>query len=189
MQLEKPPTGFSRLRIRARGITEERAIEGRKTAYRRALTDLWKRRWQQESSKTGRSATTWLDDWTEQPLQLYNDLPKHEATALFLLRTEVLGLNDWLARIGVPGVTPMCPCGTGKHTIRHLLAFCPEQVQPRANLLLRTGTTELREILTNKKMVKATAQWLLKTNTLEQFRIAKEIAYEKIGDWAPFKYT
>ena len=120
---------------------------------------------------------------------MYDDLPKHEATALFLLRTEVLGLNDWLARIGVPGITPMCPCGTGKHTIRHLLAFCPEQVQPRANLLLRTGTTELREILTNKKMVKAAAQWLLETNTLEQFRIAKEIASEKTGDWAPFKYT
>ena len=120
---------------------------------------------------------------------MYNDLPKHEATALFLLRTEVLGLNDWLARIGVPGVTPMCSCGTGKQTIRHLLAFCPEQIQPRANLLLRTGTTELQEILTNKKMVKAAAQWLLETNTLEQFRIANEIACEKMGDWAPFKYT
>ena len=65
LQLEKPPTGFSRLRTRARGITEERAITGKTTAYRRALTDLWKRRWQQESIKTGRSATTWLDDWTE----------------------------------------------------------------------------------------------------------------------------
>ena len=170
-------------------LVEERAIAGKTAAYTKALADLWKGRWQQESIKTSRSATIWLDDWTEQPLRLYDNLPKHEATALFLLCTEVLGLKEWLARIGVPGVTPMCPCGTGRQTIRHLLAFCPEQIQPRANLLLRTGTTELQEILTNKKMVKAAAQWLLETNTLEQFRIAKEIACEKTGDWAPFKFT
>ena len=123
------------------------------------------------------------------PIRLYDDLPKHEATALFLLRTEVLGLNDWLARIEVPGTAPGCTCGLGRQTIRHLLAFCPEQTRPRPNLILRTGTTELREILTNKKMVKAAAQWLLDTNTLEQFRIAKEIEQERTGDWAPFKYT
>ena len=35
-------------------------------------------------------------------------------------------------------------------------------------------------------MVKAAAQWLIKTNTLEQFRITKEIADERTGDWAPF---
>ena len=40
LQLAKPPTGFSRLRTRARGLTEERTITGRTAAYRRALTDL-----------------------------------------------------------------------------------------------------------------------------------------------------
>ena len=40
MQLAKPPTGFSRLRTRAREITEERIITGRSIVYRRALTDL-----------------------------------------------------------------------------------------------------------------------------------------------------
>ena len=139
--------------------------------------------------KTGRSSATFSGGWETLPLSLYKDLPKYEVTAVFLLRTEVLGLNDWLARIGVPGISPKCPCGTGRQTLQHILAFCPSQTRPRANLLLKTGTTELREILKEKKKAKAAAQWLLETDLLEQFRVAKEIEKESTEDWAPFQLT
>ena len=39
-------------------------------------------------------------------LPLYEGLTKAESTAAFLLRTEVLGLNAWLASIYVPNTTP-----------------------------------------------------------------------------------
>ena len=155
----------------------------------RAILDIWKERWQAAAKKTNRTSATFSGGWETQPLSLYEGLPKHEATAVFLLRTEVLGLNDWLARIGVPGINPQCPCGTGRQTLQHILAFCPSQIQPRANLLLKTGTTELREILKAKKTAKAAAQWLLETNLLEQFRVAKDIEKESTGDWAPFQLT
>lgn len=158
-------------------------------AIEEAIMAIWKERWQQEAGKAGRVAVTWSGGWASQPLHLYDGLPKHEATAVFLLRTEVLGLNDWLARTGVPGITPRCPCGTGRQTLRHIMAFCPNYTRPRANLLLKTGTTELQEILKEKMMAKAAAKWLLETNLLEQFRVAKDIEKEDIGDWAPFQLT
>jgi len=44
------------------------------------------------------------NSWDMKMLLLYKKLPKHQATALFLLCTEVLGLNSWLASIGVPNI-------------------------------------------------------------------------------------
>ncbi|KAF1980920.1 hypothetical protein K402DRAFT_255211 [Aulographum hederae CBS 113979] len=49
-----------------------------------------------EATKSGQ-ATTWKTGWEQQPLALYEKLPKHMANALFLLRTEVLGTRDWLS--------------------------------------------------------------------------------------------
>ena len=41
----------------------------------------------------GRAAATWNTPWEMSPLTLYDNLPKHQTTALMLLRTEVIGLN------------------------------------------------------------------------------------------------
>ncbi|TQS37138.1 hypothetical protein Golomagni_02398 [Golovinomyces magnicellulatus] len=51
---------------------------------------------------------------------------KHEATAVMLLRSEVIGINAWLASIKVPGITPECTCGEHTQTVKHILCFCPE---------------------------------------------------------------
>lgn len=65
------------------------------------------------------SAATWRTPWTQDPRKLYAGLSKAESTALFLMRTEVIGLNAWLAAIQVPGVTPTCPpCGWQAQTVR-----------------------------------------------------------------------
>jgi hypothetical protein len=41
---------------------------------------------------------------------LYDSFTKAEATALFPVRTEVIGLRSWLASVGVPGILPQCNC-------------------------------------------------------------------------------
>src|SRR6266480_2176867 len=69
----------------------------------------WQRRWRLQARN--RKATTWKTPWTQSTLKLYSDIPKHQASALFLLRTEVLGLNGWLASINVPGIRANCGCG------------------------------------------------------------------------------
>ena len=100
-----------------------------------------------EAAKPHRSAVTWTEGWETQPLALYDEVPKHVATAILLLRTEVLGLRAWLARIGVPDVGPECSCGGPRQTLQHVLAFCPDQVTARVKLLERARTTRINQLL------------------------------------------
>src|SRR5436305_9086369 len=58
-------------------------------------------------------------------ISLYEGLSKAEATALFLMRTEVLGLNAWLASVQVPDILPRCHYGWNAQTVRHVLMQCP----------------------------------------------------------------
>src|ERR1700722_12345741 len=62
----------------------------------------WKKRWARAAD--GRAAATWNTPWEISPLTLYENLPKHQTTALMLLRTEVIGINAWLASIHVPDI-------------------------------------------------------------------------------------
>jgi len=96
----------------------------------------WKRRWRHNAA--GQQATTWKAEWTQAVHQLYDGLCKHEAKALFILRTEVLGLNDWLASIGVTDVDKRCGCGWPSQTVRHILLFCPIYTASRAHFFQRT---------------------------------------------------
>ena len=112
-------------------------------------------------------------------------MEKHKATGLMMLRTEVLGLNDWLHKIGVPGVRPECPCGARRQTLRHIIAFCPLQIQPRLELLERTGQTDPLKLINGRKTAKAAVYWLISTGTMEQFRVAVEVSKESQQKWRP----
>ena len=50
----------------------------------------------------------WTTLWKQDPCELYAHLTKAESTALFLMRTEIIGLDAWLAAIQVPNITPAC---------------------------------------------------------------------------------
>ena len=123
-------------------------------------------------------ATAWKTPWDKRPIKLYEDLPKHEATALFLLRTEVLGLNNWLASINVPDFTPACPCGWIRQTVRHILLFCPLYEQGRAEIVRKAASTDMTTILSKPGSGAAAARWLTRSGALPQFRTAVEIALD-----------
>jgi len=145
----------------------------------------WKKRWQREARD--REATTWRTPWEQSPLKLYSDLPKHQATALFLLRTEVIGLNAWLASIRVPNVTPQCECGWQAQTVRHVLLHCPKYRNERPGLLGQTGSEDLKEMLSRPKSARAAARWLVKQGVLRQFDTANQIEEEDTTDHNPFQ--
>ena len=105
----------------------------------------WRRRWTREAR--GKTAATWSTPWQREPLSLYEGLPKHQATALLLLRTEVIGLNAWLASVRVPGVLPRYECGWQEQTVWHVLLHCPNYAQSRPDLIRQTGSEDLRSIL------------------------------------------
>jgi hypothetical protein len=136
----------------------------------------WRNRWNDLKGKN--VATAWKTPWDKRPIKLYEDLPKHEATALFLLRTEVLGLNNWLASINVPDFTPACPCGWIRQTVRHILLFCPLYEQGRAEIVRKAASTDMTTILSKPGSGAAAARWLTRSGALPQFRTAVEIALD-----------
>ena len=145
----------------------------------------WQKRWLLKARK--RKATTWKTPWTQSPLKLYSDTPKHQASALFLLRTEVLGLNGWLASINVPGIDSNCGCGWPTQTVHHVLMFCPLHTARRAELVSRAGPEEMERMLSTPERAQATARWFVQQGILQQFNLAKEIEEEEAEDQTPFQ--
>ena len=145
----------------------------------------WRKRWMKAAE--GKQATTWRNPWETKTLSLYEGLPKHQATALFLLRTEVLGLNAWLASVGVPDILPRCACGWQAQTVRHVILQCPDFADSRTELILRTGTEDLQEMLSRPKNTKEVAKWFVQQGILEQFNTAKEIEAEDATQYIPFQ--
>jgi hypothetical protein len=147
----------------------------------------WKRRWLQSARK--KRAATWKTPWEKNPIALYSDMPKHQATALFLLRTEVIGLNGWLASINVPGIDAACGCGWSTQTVHHILMVCPLYTDRRADLVRRTGSEEMWRMLSTPEMAQATARWFVQQGILQQFDLARQIEQkeEEENDFTPFQ--
>jgi hypothetical protein len=145
----------------------------------------WRRRWTREAN--GKTPATWNTPWQRNPLSLYEGLPKHQATALLLLRTEVIGLKAWLASIRVPEILPQCDCGWQAQTVRHILLHCPNYAQTRPDLIRQTGSEDLRLILSRTASAQAAARWLTRIGILAQFNVACEIEAEDTTDHAPFQ--
>ena len=128
---------------------------------------------------------TWTTPWEQDRSKLYAGLPKAAATALFLMRTEVIGLNAWLASIQVLGILPACECGWVAQTVRHVVLHCPRH--DRLGLIEQCGTERLDEILSRPVCAARAARWLIKTGIMEQFKVAREIEEEDEALFRPFE--
>jgi len=156
----------------------------------------WKHRW---THKVGwQKATTWKTDWMLSAHQLYEGLHKHEATALFLLHTEVLGLNVWLVSVRVSGVDKCCLCGWSVQTVCHILLFCSTYTDSRALYFWRIRLTNLHSVLFMTVSAHQAARWLVTSELLEQFSLAKKITQKNIlsynnlvrlNDWTTIQWT
>ena len=134
----------------------------------------WRCQWLEKAKN--RKETIWKTSWETSTLSLYEGLTKPEATALFLLRTEVIGLNAWLAAIGVPGILPRCPCGWANQIVHHILLWCPQL--SRRDLIVQCRSERVEEILGRKRSAQAAARWLIEAGILSQFQTAREISKE-----------
>ena len=173
-----PRPGTLRERVRAKAKKEPK--------IRQNLNQAWKERWEAKASKYRgpRPPTTWITPWKQDCRKLYAGLSKAEATALFLMRTEVIGLNAWLASVQVPGVEALCPCGEAAQTVRHTILHCTRY--ERLHLLEQCGTERLDEILSRPASAAYAARWLVATGALEQFKVAREMREEDTALFAPF---
>jgi hypothetical protein len=143
---------------------------------------VWRQRWERKAY--GQKATTWRNPWKMQVLPLYENLTKAEATALFLLRTEILGLNAWLASVHVPEVLPRCPCGWGEQTVQHIFSMC--RSHDRTRLIQDTQDLPLIDLLSQPETARSAVRWFLQQNLLPQFRLAQALSKEDTQDYSPF---
>ena len=139
-----------------------------------------------EEKRVGQQAPTWQATWKQREAQLYSGLTRAEAALATLLRTEVKGLNDFLARVHVPGVDPQCSCGFPRQTPKHVLLFCPDIQYPRESMLQAAGTQDYTRLLNTRAGVKAATKWFLHANILQQFTLAREMATNPVH---PMKWS
>jgi hypothetical protein len=146
----------------------------------------WQRKWQAIALeyRAWSRARIWRTPWEQDTRKLYAGFSKAEATALFLMRTEVIGLNAWLASVQVPDITPHCPCGWHAQTVRHVLLHCPRH--DRVGLIRACNTENWDEILMRPECAQHAARWLVKSGALAQFKVAAEVAEERIEEWEAF---
>lgn len=111
--------------------------------------------------------------------QIRLGLRRPETTLATLLRTEDIGLNDFLYRRKVLGqISPACTYGASNQTPKHILLFCPKYVDGRQKMLQRAGTSDLYTLLSTRRGLKAATSWFLSRGVLRQFSLAKEMAME-----------
>jgi hypothetical protein len=68
-------------------------------------------------------------------LKLHEGLRKAESSLAIQLRTGTNGLDAFLFQARVPSVSsPLCSCGRGWHTAKHVLIFCPRHAEARYEL-------------------------------------------------------
>ena len=139
---------------------------------------LWRERW--EKVGRGKTEPTWHTPWETRGKQLFDGLTRPGSTIATLLRTEVIGLNAFLARVGVPNVQPACPCGAARQTPKHVVVSCPNHSRGRPERQLEAGTTDYIELLTTQQGLKAVTKWFLHQNILQQFRWAREAALHPV---------
>ena len=98
---------------------------------------------------------------------LYKGQTKAESTAAFLLWTEVLGLNVWLASIYIPNTTPYCTCRWPIQLVRHILLFYNHRTE-RDQLFAKVGISNITQILSISKGLYTAIKWLIGFSSFRQ---------------------
>lgn len=83
----------------------------------------WKCSWKAETR--GRVAYRYTPSPTHTVLQLHENRSERQSSLLVQMRTEKIGLRDFLCHRHITEITsPICPCGEGRQTVIHLLTRC-----------------------------------------------------------------
>jgi tubulin alpha len=146
----------------------------------RALTELFLREWRNmwsayQTKNRRRACEALMKDITPKRVKLHKGLTKPESSLATHMRTRRIELADYLFSRRVPTVlTPGCPCGHPRQTLRHILLFCRDWSEGRQRMLRDGGTTDMSRLLSTPKGLKASVTWLMRTNLLTQFSLARE---------------
>jgi hypothetical protein len=179
-----PTRHIDQFRTRAKSIQVQPYLAGlerggSKMAAKRELEETWKARWAKyqqqtrEATNDNRLSAAVRTTWTR-GLRTKENLTRAESTVATLLRTEHIGLNDYLCRRRVPGyLKPDCGCGWPRQTPKHIILFCPTQMTGRAEMLSEAKTTDYTKLLSTEAGLRAVTRWFLQRDILTQFSLAR----------------
>ena len=161
------------------GTRQARQRRAQRSLLREWLDIKWAKHWKaQGRNKPG---TTWSEAWQRRPGRLYDGLTKPQATALFLLRTEAIGLNKWLATRRVPGIDKSCPCGFREQSVYHVIFRCPrhDMIAIRQRLRAEDVATALGDPVSAGQV----ARWVIQQGILQQFSVARDLEQENRSEY------
>lgn len=142
-------------------------------AHKQANKD-WLSSWQQETK--GRTTFRHTPALSRKVPQLHDGLTKRQSAILVQMRTEKIGLRDFLFRRRVPDILdPMCECQEGRQTVRHVLLICRKLKDIRRQELghLPEGSN-LRAILSKRKVATKAIKFMERVQILGQSRVVEE---------------
>jgi hypothetical protein len=131
-------------------------------------TRQWISAWREE--KKGRATYRHTPTPTKKVLQLHERLSKRESALLVQLRTEKIGLNDFLFARRVPDVTsPRCDCGARRQTVAHILLYCNKRRNLRNRIFANlSGRDNIRTILGTPQLATKAIEYIEQTQILGQ---------------------
>ena len=141
----------------------------------------WQRRWEGYVAGIAPAMRTpaQADSLGPKRIKLRAGLAKAESTLATHIRTERIGLADYLARRRVPGFeSPACSCGWEHQTAKHIIAHCPTTEELRREIWEAGKTPDYRSLVTKASGLRLAARLLMKTGLLGQFSLARTLLYD-----------
>ncbi|KAH6044453.1 hypothetical protein HBI67_247390 [Parastagonospora nodorum] len=138
-----------------------------KTQAERTWADSWR------ANTKGRATHRLTPRPTKKVLQLYQGLSKRESALLVQMRTEKIGLNDFLFNRRVPEViSPRCACGERRQTAAHILLRCGIYKDLRDQVFGNlSGRHNLRAVLNKPQLATKAIEFIEQTQILRQVGI------------------
>ena len=156
------------------------AFQLAKVKYSKTIFSLFLKQWQSSweayrSTKTNPTAAL-ITPLNKRRLRIHEGLAKAESSLTTQIRTEKIGLADFLHRQRVPtAISPVCPCGWHRQTAKHIIMFCPlYDFGSRGPIGAPANYTQL--VNTARDLKNITSR-LIKTGIFAQFSVAAEQLY------------
>ena len=105
-----------------KALTPNIRSAAKRTIDRKAKDD-WLHEW--TTTNSGRALYHIMKAPSTAVLKIHNGVERWLSALVVQMRTQKLGLNDFLYHFRVPGIeSPHCPCVYGNQTVRHVLMEC-----------------------------------------------------------------
>lgn len=144
--------------------------------------NTWNQRWDKQLRLERRNrSTAKAAPWNPGIRFLHLHLSKAQSTIATLIRTENIGLADYLHKRRVPGhESPACTCGWQRQTPKHILLFCPDWGERRGAMIEEAKSDNYMQLTTTATGLRAVTRWFIREGILGQFSIAREMQNEEV---------